>query len=83
MKQVLKILKASKRVGIIAHISPDSDCMSSLTVLEYILKSMGKEVSTFIDLTKPHTNYSQYNFTESITADIIPENFGYCSNCFR
>lgn len=75
MKNVLKMLKTSKRVGIIAHISPDSDCMSSLTVLEYILKSMGKEVGTFIDLTKPYTNYVQYNFNENITAAIVPENF--------
>ena len=43
MKEIIKKIKQSKRVGIIAHISPDPDCMSSMTALSCILNQMGKQ----------------------------------------
>ncbi len=76
MKELINSLKKSKRVAIIAHISPDPDCMSSMTTLSCILEQLGKKTKMFIDcnnLTELMTNF--YNLDESICEDIVVENF--------
>lgn len=75
MKNILKIIKKSKRVGIIAHISPDPDCMSSMTALSCLLESMGKQTHMFVDCNKFRDNMSYYNLPDNINEDLNLDDF--------
>lgn len=74
MKELLKVLKNSKRVGIIAHISPDPDCMGSMSALSCILKSMDKEVYQYIDIGKLTECHPMFNLAQDISTEIDIEN---------
>lgn len=69
MKKLINLIKKSKRVGIIAHTSPDPDCMSSLSALSYILRKMDKQVDCFID-SQTLENNQLYNLPASIDLEL-------------
>ena len=48
MKEIIKKINKSNKIAVIAHISPDPDCMSSMTALCYILKLLGKQTKMFV-----------------------------------
>ncbi|MBQ7884893.1 MAG: bifunctional oligoribonuclease/PAP phosphatase NrnA [Clostridia bacterium] len=75
MKQIIKQLKKSKRVAIIAHISPDPDCLSSMTALSCILKQFKKEVSMFVDTDSKRGIISFYNLPKGYDGDINPNDY--------
>ena len=75
MKNIIKIIKKSKRVGIIAHISPDPDCMSSMTALSCILNQMGKQTQMFVDCDKFKSPMTYYELPDNINDDINAEEF--------
>ncbi|MBE7082083.1 MAG: bifunctional oligoribonuclease/PAP phosphatase NrnA [Clostridiales bacterium] len=71
MKDIIKQIKKSKRVGIIAHTSPDPDCMSSMSALSYMLEKMGKTTHMFVDTTKLNVKTKDfYAFPYEINQDI-------------
>ena len=69
MRKLINLLKNSKRVGIIAHTSPDADCMGSMAALSYILKKLGKRTDCFID-TKVLDHNSIFNIDKNIDKDM-------------
>lgn len=75
MNDVIKALKKSKRVAIISHVSPDPDCMGSMTALSCILKSMGKEVKMFNDTKTLSPELLYFNLPEDLSVDLNPEDF--------
>lgn len=75
MKEIIKKIKQSKRVGIIAHISPDPDCMSSMTALSCILNQMGKQTHMFVDCDKFRDIMLYYELPDNINEDINAEEF--------
>ncbi len=70
IKKIANALKNSKRVGIIAHVSPDSDCLGCMTALSCILKQLGKTADMFVDVSKMPQNSDYYGLTEDISDDI-------------
>lgn len=70
MKQIIEQLKKSKRVAIIAHISPDPDCLSSMSALSCILKQFGKQVKCFVDTDCKTEVFKYYNLEDGYDADI-------------
>lgn len=75
MKEIINIIKKSKRVAIIAHISPDPDCMSSMTALSCILEQLGKQTKMFVDCDKLKENFKYYNLPLDINADLDTTDF--------
>ncbi len=75
MKQIIKKIKQSKRVGIIAHISPDEDCLGSMSALCLALRGMNKHVQMFVDTKKKAEEFRLFNFNEEISGDLDAENF--------
>ena len=72
MNDVIKILKKSKRVAIIAHISPDPDCIGSMTTLSSILKRMGKEASIYVDTKTIPEYFSCFDLPECVCGELNP-----------
>ncbi|MBO7527215.1 MAG: bifunctional oligoribonuclease/PAP phosphatase NrnA [Clostridia bacterium] len=75
MNDVIKILKKSKRVAIIAHISPDPDCIGSMTTLSSILKRMGKEASIYVDTKTIPEYFSCFDLPECVCGELNPNDF--------
>lgn len=76
MKNIIKQINKSKRVAIIAHISPDGDCLSSMTALYCILKNLGKYVKRFVDSSKINQmNKDFYELDDTINEDLNVEEF--------
>ena len=75
MNKILKLITKSKRVALIAHISPDPDCMGSITALSSILRRMGKQASVFVDTKTMSEYFSCFNLPENISAELKPEEF--------
>ena len=75
MKEIIKVLKNSKRVAIIAHISPDADCLGSMTALSCILNKLNIENKMFVDYDFKGTIHKFYNLNESSSEDINPNEF--------
>lgn len=44
METLVRLIKESKRIGVLAHIHPDGDAVSSLLALQLGLEQLGKEV---------------------------------------
>ena len=70
MKNIIKILKKSKRVAILAHISPDSDCMGSMSALSLILEQKGIQTHMFVDTNKSPESYPLFDFDKSFNEDM-------------
>ncbi len=70
MKNIINILKKSKRVGIIAHISPDEDCLGSMSALSLMLKQKGINVDMFVDTNKEPEEMPIFKFTKRLDADL-------------
>ena len=75
MKEIIKKLKESKRVAIIAHISPDPDCMSSMTALSCILEQFNKQTKMFVDCDKFRELMNFYNLPNNINDELNPSDF--------
>lgn len=75
MKQLIKELKKSKRVAIIAHISPDPDCLSSMTALSCILKQFGKTTKLFVDTDKKRDIFDYYGLSEGYNDELNSQDF--------
>lgn len=75
MKELIKKIKQSKRVAIIAHISPDPDCMSSMTALSCILNQLGIQTQMFVDCDKFRDFMTFYDLPENINGDLNIEDF--------
>ena len=57
LKQIIKIIKQSKRVAVFAHLSADADCLGSLSAISFLCKTYGKRVDCYIDDDKLKDNY--------------------------
>ncbi len=75
MKEIIKKIKQSKRVAIIAHVSPDADCLSSMSALYCILKQFGKECSMFVDCDKFKEYISFYKFNLPLNTELNANDF--------
>lgn len=75
MKNIAKQLKKSKSVAIFGHISPDPDCMGSMSALGEILKQKGINVRLFLDTNKEPEAYELFNFNKNYNEDINVEEF--------
>lgn len=75
MKKLISELKKSKRVAIIAHISPDPDCLSSMTALSCILKQFGKSTKLFVDTDKKRDIFDFYELTDGYNDDLNLNDF--------
>ena len=75
MKEIISKIKKSKRVAIIAHISPDPDCMSSMTALSCILEQLGKQTKMFVDCDKFRPIFEYYNLPQDINAELNKDEF--------
>jgi len=75
MKNVVKALKKSKRVAVIAHTSPDPDCMGSMTALSSILTRIGKYVEIFDDTKTLSDVLLSFNLPENISRELNPDQF--------
>ena len=75
MKQIIKQLKKSKRVAIIAHISPDPDCLSSMTALSCILKQFGKTTKLFVDTDKSRDMFDFYGLSNGYNDELNINDF--------
>ena len=75
MKKIINKLKKSKRVGIIAHISPDEDCLGSMSALSLILNEIGIQTHMFVDTKKDHSEYPLFDFDETYNDDLIPSDY--------
>lgn len=75
MKNIIKQLKKSKNVAIFGHISPDADCMGSMSALSQILAQIGIKSHMFVDTNKEPEYYELFNFDNSFNEDIKIEEF--------
>lgn len=75
MEKLINFLKNSKRVAIIAHTSPDPDCLSSMTALSCILQQLGKETKMFVEIDKKRDIFDFYSLPDNINDDINPAEF--------
>lgn len=75
MKELIKKINKSKRVAIIAHDSPDPDCLSSMTALSCILTQLNKTVKMFVDCEKFKYAYSYYNLPSDVNAQLNTQEF--------
>ncbi|QOJ14497.1 MAG: bifunctional oligoribonuclease/PAP phosphatase NrnA [Planctomycetia bacterium] len=44
---VLELLRGARRVGLVAHVTPDADCIGSMGALWHALRARGAEVTVF------------------------------------
>lgn len=75
MKQLINELKKSKRVAIIAHISPDPDCLSSMTALSCLLRQFGKTTKLFVDTDKKRDIFDFYGLHDGYNDDLEIKDF--------
>lgn len=75
MKEIIKVIKKSKSIAIFGHISPDPDCMGSMSALSLALNQMGKQTKTFVDTNKTADYYTLFDFDDSFNADINVREF--------
>lgn len=75
MENIIKNIKISKRVAVVAHTSPDPDCMSSMAALSILLKQLGKEVKCFVDTTKMSDLFKNFYQITDYNCDLNAEDF--------
>lgn len=75
MKELIKKINRSKRVAIIAHNSPDPDCLSSMTALSCILEQLNKDVKMFVDCDKLKYEYKYYSLPSDVNGDLNPKEY--------
>ena len=75
MKQLIKEIKKSKRVAIIAHISPDPDCLSSMTALSCILRQFDISTKLFVDTDKKREIFDFYGLSEGYNDELDIQEF--------
>ena len=75
MKKIIKTIKNSKNVAIFGHVSPDADCMGSMSALRLALQQIGKRAKIYVDTNKTADYYTLFDFDESFNADINASEF--------
>lgn len=75
MKNIISAIKKSKRVGIIAHTSPDGDCLGSMSALSCILKQLEKEVTMFVDCNKIASKYDFFKLPQTVNNELNANDF--------
>ena len=71
MKQLIKIIKKSKRVAVFGHQSPDGDCLGCISALSFLFKKYNIQYDNFIDDDIPERlRFLQLKDVNSIEFDI-------------
>lgn len=75
LKKIAKILKKAKHIAIFTHINPDGDALGSSFAMKYVLESIGKQVTIYLENQMPEkfaflgTEYEIADETTESTAD--------------
>ena len=75
MKKIIKQLKKCKSVAIFGHISPDPDCMGSMTALALALNSKGIKTKLFVDSDKTPDDFPIFELTEPFNGELNTNEF--------
>lgn len=75
MKQIIKVIKKSKRVAVFAHQSADPDCLGSLSAISFLCQQLGKKVDSYVDDEKLPKNYAFMDINVNLSSIFEPSDY--------